>query len=98
MNNFFIEAKSGGKNHGLYKALHSQTKEQLLKSLSGYQKNIEEQRNKIKKPAACIDNWEARSEQYKRRLLKKWEKDMLRNHEQLLITLGVITERRINNE
>jgi len=93
MSENFIKAKNGGRNHGLYIILNNQTDLQLLKSISSYYKNVEEHRQKIKNPDEYINNWEKRGEQYKTGIIKKWEKDMHRNQEQLEVAIGIATER-----
>ena len=98
MQNAFIEAKSGKRNHGLYQALNGQTDLQLQKSVSSFTKNIEEHKDKIASPPKFIDNWSQRSEQYKTGIINKWEKDILRNEEQLAVALGVAKERGLNYE
>ena len=89
----FIKAKNGGRNHGLYTMLNNQTDFQLSKSINSYYKNVEEHQEKIKNPAKYVENWKNRSEQYKIGIVKKWEKDMFRNQEQLEVALGVAKER-----
>jgi hypothetical protein len=90
-----MDAKSGGKNHGLYIRLHEQTEQQLCKSIHSYIKNVTDHEVKIKNPSAYISDWQNRSEAYKQGIIKKWQMDIQRNLEQLTIAQYVADERKI---
>ena len=96
--NKYMKAQSGGKNHGTFITLSEQTDEQLLRSIRSYGKNVAEHYTKISEPAAHVDNWLSRSDAYKLGIVKKWEKDIARNNEQLNIAKGIAMERGLKYE
>jgi len=87
-------AVRGGKNHGLLEHLRGQTDEQLERSINSFISNIDEHRMKLSAPSNYIYDWDERSEQYKNGVIKKWQKDIQRNMDQLDVALGVANERR----
>ena len=91
-------ASEGGRNYGLYKRLGEQTDNQLLRSIRSYKASVVEHQRKIDSPADYLENWESRSEAYKAGIVKKWEKDIQRNKEQLEVAVGVSDERGLYHE
>jgi len=97
-NKNFTQAKGGGKHYGTYNTLINQSDEQLIKSLNSFQRNVDEHIAKINNPALYISDWENKSVEYRRGIVRKWEKDLLCNREQLEIAAGILNERGVKNE
>ena len=91
--NEYMKAKSGGKNYGTFVTLSAQSDEQLLRSINSYSKNVAEHKEKIANPYEYVDDWERRNHAYKAGIIKKWQKDIARNGEQLDIAKGIAVER-----
>ena len=87
-----------GKNYGTYVTLSKQTDAQLLRSIKSYSKNIVEHYNKIENPSGYVEDWINRNDRYREGIIKKWEKDIARNMDQLEIAQGIATERRLRYE
>lgn len=93
--NIFMSVKYGDKNHGSYVTLSSQSNLQLQRSIKSYTQNVIDHKNKIQAPADYIRDWASRDERYKKGVIKRWEKDLNKNNEQLLIAQSIAKERGI---
>ncbi len=93
-----LKAANDGKHHGTYVTLVGQSNQQLLRSIQSYTRNVAEHQIKINNPADFVSDWENRHDAYKAGIIKKWEKDIIRNNEQLNIARGIATERGLNYE
>ena len=71
----------------------NKTKKQLQKSIISRTAEVERHAEKIQFPEKYVSDWSQRDERERAGLLKKWEKDMIRNAEQAEIELEVFERR-----
>ncbi len=93
-----MKVANGEKHYGTYVTLVGQSDQQLLHSILSYSRNVAEHRVKIDNPADYVSDWDYRSDTYKVGIIKKWEKDIIRNNEQLNIAHGIAAERGLSYE
>lgn len=91
-NEVLEQAKSGGRHKGVYNDAQKKSKARLQKSITSHEKQAQEHLEKLNDPEKYDVNWNNKTEQQKRGLLKKWQKDLKRNAEQAEI------ERRVHDE
>ena len=91
-------AKAGTRHAGIYRDAMNKTKRELEKSIASHNKEVELHADKIANPQKYDKGWDAKTQQQKDGLIKKWQKDMQRNAEQAAIEKEVHKERFGNNE
>lgn len=91
----YLTAASGGKHYGkLQNFINNYNNKQLVKSIRNYDKTIEEHSQKIADPRAFCPDWDSFDERYKVGLMKKWQKDLIRNTQERNIAIGLLKRRR----
>ena len=91
-----VAAAKEGKRHshaGVYTDAVSKSKKQLQRSIISRTSQVERHAEKIAHPEKYVDFWNEKDPRYQTGLIRKWEKDMLRNAEQAEIELAVFDER-----
>ena len=88
----YQQAKNQGRHAGTYRDSINKSQAQLSKSINSHQNQVDEHFDKLNNPKKYDVGWNNKTEKQKQGLLKKWQKDMIRNAEQAEI------ERRIYNE
>ena len=89
----FNEAAKGNRHSGTYADATKKTRNQLQKSISNHEKQIDIHIEKINNPSKYDKNWSSKTQQQKDGLLKKWQKDATRNAEQAAIERRIFDER-----
>lgn len=89
----FKKAKQGIKHSGIYKDAIKKTEARLKKSIKSHEQQIEIHIEKLKNPEKFDAEWDKKTEQQRKGLLKKWLKDIQRNSEQAEIERRVWDER-----
>lgn len=87
------DALAGTRHAGVYMDAVSKTKKQLQKSIISRTAEVERHAEKIKHPERYVKDWDSQDIRYRNGLLKKWEKDMLRNAEQAEIEIALFERR-----
>ena len=95
VNFVYIAAKNGGRHYGKYKDAMDWDDFQLKRASRNYQKQIDEHIEKVSNPAKYIDNWESLDIRQRQGLIKKWNKDIIRNAEEKAVMQGLLKERGI---
>ncbi len=91
----YLIAASGGKHHGkLVNFEKTQNNAQLEKSIRNYNKTIEEHIQKIATPNLFCSDWDSFDERYKAGLIRKWEKDLIRNTQERNIAICLLKRRQ----
>ena len=86
-------AKANKRHAGVYLDAVGKTKKQLQSSIISRVSQVERHAEKIAHPELYARDWPTMNPSHKAGLLKKWEKDMIRNAEQAEIELAVWKER-----
>ena len=74
--------QEGGRHHGKYvDGMNWPKRSSIRRAYASYQKTIEEHVRKINDPEANAEDWNERSDERKRTLIRKWSKDLVRNME-----------------
>lgn len=87
------KAKEGTRHSGIYKDAINKSEARLRKSIESHEEQVKEHIEKLNNPEKYDVEWNKKTEQQKRGLLKKWEKDAKRNAEQAEIERRVLDER-----
>ena len=90
---YIFSAKSGGRNKGVYTDAIKKRQKNLEKSIASHTAQVEEHARKIQNPDKYDAGWDEKNDRQKQGLLKKWEKDLLRNAEQAEVEIEVWKER-----
>ena len=88
-----IGAKTGGRHSGTYVDAINKSQNQLKRSIISHTAQVEHHAEKIAHPEKYIEDWKNKNPAYKKGLIRKWNKDMMRNAEQAEIELAVFDER-----
>ena len=80
-------------SYGIYKDAQNKKQLQLQKSIVSHMGQVKEHENKIQNPEKYAADWSIRSTQAKNGLLRKWQKDMIRNATQAAIEIRVLEDR-----
>jgi len=86
-------AVSGKRHFGVYNDAMNKTKSQLQKSIVNRVAQVERHADKIQHPESYVADWASQDQQYQAGLLRKWEKDMIRNAEQAEIEIAAFEKR-----
>ena len=92
-NETFRQAKEGIRHKGIYSEAMRKSKSRLEKSMKSHEKQAKEHQEKINNPEKYDADWNNKTEQQQRGLLRKWHKDMQRNAEQAEIERRALDER-----
>lgn len=88
------DAAENQKRHaGVFADAMKKSKKQLQKSIISRTAEVERHAEKMQFPEKYISDWSQRDERERAGLLKKWEKDMIRNAEQAEIEMEVFERR-----
>ena len=91
--NAYSAAKSGVRNKGVYADAVKKRQKNLEKSIASHAAQVEDHAKKIQNPEKHDVGWNEKDERQKQGLLRKWERDLLRNAEQAEIEIEVWKER-----
>lgn len=86
-------AKNGVRHGGVYRDALNKSEARLQKSINSHEAQVDIHADKLANPEKYDKNWNSKTQQEKDGLLKKWQKDMQRNAEQLTIEKEVFKER-----
>lgn len=93
MNDAFDEARSGGKNQGLYLTHNKLSDKELARSVRSFEKQIDKHQRWIADPTSKIERFYGYDPRRQRALLAGWEQDILRHKESIEIVQGILRER-----
>lgn len=88
----YRQAKNQVKHAGIYNDAFNKSQARLNKSINSHLLQVDEHLDKLNNPQSYDVGWNNKTAKQKQGLLRKWQKDMIRNAEQAEI------ERRIFNE
>lgn len=89
----YRQAKNQNRHAGIYNDAFNKSRTQLNKSINSHQMQVDEHFNKLNNSEKYDADWNNKNEKQKQGLLKKWQKDMIRNAEQAEIEMRVFDER-----
>lgn len=89
----YQQAKNQGRHAGTYKDSLNKSQARLRKSINSHQNQVDEHFDKLNNPEKYDIDWNNKTDEQKQGLLKKWQKDMIRNAEEAEIERRVFNER-----
>jgi hypothetical protein len=87
------QAKDGTRHKGTYRDALKKSENRLKKSINSHEKQAAEHIDKLNNPEKYDADWNNKTEQQQKGLLKKWAKDAKRNAEQAEIERRALDER-----
>ena len=97
-NRVYAEATEGKRHQGVYKDAVKKNERTLRKSIFSRIAQVELHSEKMANPGAFDSMWQEKEECQKKGLLRKWEKDMIRNAEQASVEIRVWKEHFDNEQ
>jgi len=79
--NAYDVARAGGRHSGTLGNYAGRPASQIESAVQGYQSQVAEHLQKLNNPERFVENWATLDPRYQQGLLRKWESDLVRNHE-----------------
>jgi hypothetical protein len=88
-------AKTGGKHSGLYREYTQKESSKVMKAFNSYEDQITAHYDKISNPEKYISDWNKLDPRHQQGLLRHWQEDITRLHEQASIMRGILSDRGV---